>query len=367
VIDAVHNQSAAASEGGYGEDSINIGGNIECVPPFVHRDTNRVYAHGRVYYGGPAPDPQYPSSHPPMYGALRRFFDKQGVQDPFTIDSGWLRVGHVDEVVSILPMKDARLGFRVLIASPDLATRLLAGIPDATPVFGRYATLRDGQVDFILGAYRYAQRQKTGKSFSLDELNDLESSFRVTTGFLHGTTPQNVGRYSFPNVTPVVEKKLATIRDTFKREVGLEDADFIPLPVLFSAVVPSPRAAEKSPPKPGMLAAVAFTPGVVNGLVITRGAPEWSADRTVTFVMPKPFGPVRHANGQPPSAGNDCVFEEHIRAALGPTSKTGVDVLFADDFEGYHVLDGEVHCGTNSLRTPPRDRRFWAPREDTRR
>ena len=37
-------------------------------------------------------------------------------------------------------------------------------------------------------------------------------------------------------------------------------------------------------------------------------------------------------------------FEEDIKAKLGPL---GLNVIFADDWDTYHINMGEVHCGTN--------------------
>ncbi|MBK8254834.1 MAG: hypothetical protein IPK82_19515 [Polyangiaceae bacterium] len=341
-----------------GRDSIDFGGNVECVPPFVHPSSNRVYSLGRLYYGNPVADSKYPSNHRSFYGPLRRFFDSQAVQDPFTLDSGWLNVGHVDEVVTCLPMKDARLGFRVLIASHDLALQLCDPIADNTPAFGPYAGQWREVLFAIVATHAARNQQPSPSRFRAPS----PLPFTVTTGFLKGKTPYNVVRYDFLGNAPAIRQKLSSIRADFTREVGLLPDDFIELPVLFQATPFQPP-----PAAPTSLNAVAFTPGVVNGLVITRGDPEWSADRNVTFIVPKPFGPALHPGGRKPTPPNECVFEEYIRNALGPASKTGVHVVFADDFMGYHVLDGEVHCGTNSIRVPPKDRRFWAPREDTRR
>jgi protein-arginine deiminase len=37
----------------------------------------------------------------------------------------------------------------------------------------------------------------------------------------------------------------------------------------------------------------------------------------------------------------------------------GLTIKFIDDFTTYHMLQGEIHCGTNSQRTPPVDRWWW--------
>ena len=84
-------------------------GNHEVVPPY------RGYPLGRVVYGSAAEVPE----------ALRRFYDAQRAQAPaLTVDTSWLWVGHVDEVLSWVPAASER-GWKVVVASPALAVDLL--------------------------------------------------------------------------------------------------------------------------------------------------------------------------------------------------------------------------------------------------
>lgn len=326
--------------------NLDFGGNLECTPPFVHPDTRRVYAFGRIYYGHPAQDPQFPPHLAPVAAATRVFLDQQAIQDPFVLDTGWLTVGHIDELVCCVPMKDARLGFRVMYTSPRLAAEILAPLPDDMPVFAPYA--REARSKMVR-IQRPFQPPGSGPPLNMANL-------AINVGLLKGGTPFNIGLHDFKAMTAFVEKKLAIVRDVFKREIGLRDDDFIPVPVLFQGRQVVGRS----------VFAVAFSPGLANALAVTMGPTTWAGPRDITLFAPKPFGPGEHSNGSPPRAG-DCLFEEAMIEALGPTAKTGVTVRFADDFVGYHLLDGEVHCGTNSLRVPPSDRVWWAPREDTRR
>jgi len=323
--------------------NLDFGGNLETTPPFVHGDNGRVYAFGRIYYGHPMQDLEHPPRLPPAQAATRVFLQQQGIQDPFQIDTGWLSVGHADEIVCCLPMKDARLGFRVLHAIPALAARLLAPLPDDLPVFGPHAA-----------DMRRLMLRNLSAGLPSGARPDF-SKLGMTSGLLAGRTPFNVKWYDFVAMADFVEKKLSIARDTFKREVGLRADDFIPLPVVFQGNLVPGRS----------VSGLAFTPGLVNGLVLTGGPTTWAGPRQITMVAPKPFGPQKHADGSPPRVG-DCLFEEAMIEALGPEPKTGVQVVFADDFLGYHLLEGEVHCGTNSLRVPPTDRVWWAPSQDTR-
>ena len=69
-----------------------------------------------------------------MDSEVRDSLRAQIVQEPFEIDTNWLVVGHVDEVVSFVPT-NATSGnkFKLLIASPRRAYTLLDGIARTNP------------------------------------------------------------------------------------------------------------------------------------------------------------------------------------------------------------------------------------------
>ncbi|XP_030363520.1 protein-arginine deiminase type-1-like [Strigops habroptila] len=103
-------------------------------------------------------------------------------------------------------------------------------------------------------------------------------------------------------------------RDLLKQELGLSEQDIIDIPQLF--ILRGSRAD-------------AFFPDMVNMLVLGRH-----------LGIPKPFGP---------QVGGQCCLEERVRALLEPL---GLTCTFIDDFFSYHVLSGDVHCGTNVRRKP---------------
>ena len=89
-------------------------------------------------------------------------------------------------------------------------------------------------------------------------------------------------------------------------------------------------------PNPDMpTLADALVPGMVNMLVVNRHC-----------IVPKPFGPI---------VSSADVFEGDLQTSLTPL---GLTVDFLDCWTENHVNLGEVHCGTNTLRTPNRGR-FW--------
>ncbi|XP_015738039.1 protein-arginine deiminase type-1-like isoform X1 [Coturnix japonica] len=103
-------------------------------------------------------------------------------------------------------------------------------------------------------------------------------------------------------------------RDLLKRELGLSEQDIIDIPQLF--ILRGSRAE-------------ALFPDMVNMLVLGRH-----------LGIPKPFGPL---------VAGQCCLEERVRALLQPL---GLSCTFINDFFSYHVLSGDVHCGTNVRRKP---------------
>jgi protein-arginine deiminase len=91
-------------------------GNLEVSPPVKSRD-GREYPLGRVLTGRQLEL----SLHPDVLA----FLEAQRVQTPpLVVDTSWLGIGHVDEVVSFIPAK-TRPGFRILFPSISLATAIL--------------------------------------------------------------------------------------------------------------------------------------------------------------------------------------------------------------------------------------------------
>ncbi|MFI5735987.1 protein-arginine deiminase family protein [Kribbella sp. NPDC051587] len=94
------------------DDLLNMGGNLEALPPYDG------YPQGRVLYGAGArrPDPAY-----------LKLVTGQGYQPPVTIDSSWLMVGHADETTHVVRANNAR-GWTLAVADPRLAAKLLRDV-----------------------------------------------------------------------------------------------------------------------------------------------------------------------------------------------------------------------------------------------
>lgn len=283
-------------------ESMDSFGNLECSPPVTVG--KKTYPFGRIVYGhDPATPPQRSMSF-----AVVKFLKDQKIQAPFAVDTGWLEVGHVDEVFSFCPMKTAPKKFKVLIASPERAWKILEDLKAANPNADLFSGLSPTQP--ILGLANPAPT--------------------MASIYQHRTVSTILADPALNAAQKSAQAKIDGIKKTLKRNLGLEDADFVPLPVLFHLSGGGPHY-------------IAYTPGVVNMLVLTK------SDTSVRLVIPKPFGPV---------VGGDCEFEKDIKAQLSPLAY-GTDYEFVDDFFDYHVLQGEIHCGTNSLRIPPTDVHWW--------
>lgn len=121
--------------------------------------------------------------------------------------------------------------------------------------------------------------------------------------------------------------ELDPLRERFKSELGLTDDDIIEIPTIFELLDFCGNYV------------VALTPGTVNLIVANI------AGQTPILAVPDPFA-------RPESLGpeDDPIAQDFINRM-----PAGLEVVFIDNWYSYHLLDGEVHCGTNVTRTPLED------------
>ena len=220
-------------------------------------------------------------------------FQKQIVQAPISIDTSWLTVGHVDEILSFVPAGGSK-GFKMLIASPRLAFRILA---DQLAAHGTAKMLISRKFPNISG---------TSAEVSIKD-------------FLSTGIPAVHARLKQPDLKSFnddVQKRLDKTRNQLESELGLGAGDILEVPAIFAELEFATRAD-------------ALTAGMVNMLVINKHC-----------VFAKPFGP--EVNGKD-------LFEEDLKGKLAALGLTPHPI---DDWYEYHVALGEVHCGTNTLRAP---------------
>jgi len=273
-------------------------GNLEVTPPILS-GTRRRYPWGRIYYGRPGPSITRPGED--FDAVTRAFLRAQRVQAPFEIDTGWLTVGHVDEVVSFVPAPGGRR-FKLLIASPRRAYAIL-----------RAARRTNGTARLL-----------TGRGFPDGAGGSHSAEVTITDFLTRGIPALGLTATTLRSFNNRVARHLNRIKQVFRREIRATADEIVEVPILYFPNEDEPVFAD------------ALTAGIVNMLVINRHC-----------IAPKPFGPV--------VAGRD-LFEQDLRTRL---AGLGLTITFINDWYEYHVLLGEVHCGTNTLRRPTRPPKWW--------
>jgi hypothetical protein len=229
-------------------DSVNFGGNLEVSPPIAQpmaddlpEDSSgpAVKKHRKAPFGkiilGDCKDRHCQSE-------FHRFLLAQKVQPVLPIDTSWLSVGHVDEIMSFI--RSARgPGFQVPFASVDAMFTLLGEIltvdPDATLHAGCFKTTPGQPVA------KYAEVPI--ELFLLEHA--LESSL-------------------------VQLRRLNPIRQRLRLGLLLSDDDFIPMPMFFNSLPTNPADPDASP------SLFAESVGIVNMLVVDN-----------SLMVARPFGP----------------------------------------------------------------------------
>ncbi|ODA79767.1 hypothetical protein RJ55_05361 [Drechmeria coniospora] len=288
-IGAVHYHPGDISNQNYMEAF----GNLETIPPYEAPGTGKKYPMGRIIAGGAMSD------RPPTGYDI---FRAQGVQDPLLVDSQWLLVQHVDEFLQFLPANTTR-GWSIMINDPDAGMQLVrdaqqAGL-GATPFINYKNRSLVTANDLLDGPHRHANANASHRIQATIDLLKHET----------GITDQEIFR-----VPAVYEWADAACHQQRRRQVG------------DSATHGRHLAQKRRECKyPGMMSSI--SPAVVNGLVLSRSR----------YIAPKPWGPMVN--------GTD-IFESATRNSY---QRAGFDVDFVDDWQ-YHQRDGDVHCGTNTLR-----------------
>lgn len=124
------------------------------------------------------------------------------------------------------------------------------------------------------------------------------------------------------------QARIDIARDQIKAATGLTNTDFVELPTLFEYVSGNYVAA--------------WNPGVVNCVCMPV------ANGTTYLAIPDPEGP---------DIGGVDQWRQDILNQLAPLATAGkpFNTTFVDVFYGYHTGVGEIHCGSNFVRTPPSD------------
>lgn len=360
-----------------GIGSGDFGGNLEVFPP------NAIHKNGKIVIGS--------RRSPQLFG----FLTDQEVQAPFSVNTHWLAVGHVDEIFGFTGNPN-----EVVIADPGEAYSLMNGIAPANRgkslFFAKGAVPIDGAVssnspagnrintgiDHTAGpAWNYIRIYRATASGAQGQVAHIAPGGRhngyleidqvwntghqllpATVGnyghFIHdspapaGATwfnnPQTGDRYVLaedtrfwetgcPSMITVeevladtelrdlnnvdVQTEIDAIRTTIGTQAGMA-VNFIKVPTIYMGMRAGFSVAESGE---------ALTPGLANFQSVNG-----------KLYFPRQFGPKN-------AAGED-LFEKM-------TVNRVPNAVFTDDWDVYHAQMGEVHCGTNTVRTLPAF--FW--------
>jgi len=161
-------------------------GNLEVTPPFLG------YSLGRIVYGYNPDGPPEASLNPEIVAML----EAQKLQAPaIRLDTGWLMIKHVDEMLSFLPSKNPDYPFFVMVVSPEAMIDLLKKWE--TEGFGETPVLERFQSGATIGSI-------------LNSKNLIQHNLSLQQERIE------------PNI------------DLLKEELKLSEQDFIRIPALFS-------------------------------------------------------------------------------------------------------------------------------------
>ncbi|KAG8413022.1 hypothetical protein J3458_013443 [Metarhizium acridum] len=266
--------------------TVEAGGNIKSTPPYTLN--GKKYPAGRIVIG--ATDAQTPQA--------LVYIQAQETQDPISLDTTWLFVKHVDEVLGFLPAKTPR-GWRVAILDPMMGYEALSKLD------------KDGHGDVPLTS------NPTPQNASVPTVREFVADESTKKAATHSA-----------------EKVMQTL-NIFKKDTGISDEDVVRIPAVIATMsslkkwLHARESAGSSSGGDGFLPLNSAFPSQVNGVPLSDSV----------FMAPKPWGPV---------VDGEDIIEKMSREAY---AAAGFDVDFIDEWD-LHMGSGDLHCYTNTYRTP---------------
>ncbi|MCK7677137.1 protein-arginine deiminase domain-containing protein [Corynebacterium sp. CCM 9186] len=254
-----------------GTSDPSAGGNLEFLPPTPAHPNGRAiigvrqnpdlvaedhgHAHGTDAHHDHDHGPVDPNS--PTAEQLA-FLAAQGYDDPLILDTSHLAVGHIDEIVHVLPADNAA-GFKLLVADPGLGKKMLADL------------IAEGHGDVQLVNY---PNSTTTLTEATDEMMQRQHAVAIE----------------------VSDRNIATL----KAETGLGEQDIIRYPAWYRMDLHDAYDTTKIYPM------ASFNPNAVNGILRDRQ----------TYLAPKTFGPdingtdvfADHLKKEMSKAGYEVIF-----------------------------------------------------------
>ena len=268
---------------GMSYDSRGSTGNYGTIPAYEH--DGKSYPLGRKIVGA-VPGTVYTADP-----AFNTMLELQGFQDPINVDTSWLSVGHMDEFMSVIPADNER-GWAVVVADPVLALGLLQELVDA------------GRGDEQLYA-SYGLVPAAGSTAPDLTVAQAVTDKQILSGVKIGHAGVNRGI------------------KVLKKEIGLTEADFIRVPVLY---------------RDNGYGRV--------GVQIPNAANLIGTGHDVVFI------PTQHV----PAVDGKDLFQTVIEERF---AEVGTEIQWAEDYF-YTNRGGQIHCVTNALRDTTYGDAWWS-------
>jgi protein-arginine deiminase len=324
-------------------DSVDSFGNLECSPPVTVDGTEHPF--GRIYYGGRESGPGARQ----VVEGLRDFLAFQQVQSPVELDSVWLAVGHVDEFMLFLPAPGTEKGFKLGWTDWQLARDILEGL-DPNMELPRFADDHGfATVGEILESSLPDYNDELDVEYMQPVLEIVKAEFGLTDDdvvLIPGVWERTNwgGLAMIPGMTNLaVYNEHLLIADPFLRTYD-EDVD-------------GNGALNQGEDLDGDNLLDTDEDANGNGVldegedINLNGVLDTEEDLNSNWQLDE--GEDLNGNGLLNT------YRDPFILYMLENMPEGLEMHFLDDWETYHLMWGEVHCGTNILRTPRSDVYWW--------
>ena len=286
-------------------------GNVQVIPPIYPS-----YPLGRIIYGISRPHQHNQLTNIKQNDIsynLSTFLESQEIQKPIQVNTGWLSVGHVDEILSYVPDSQHKYGFRILIASPRKFLQLISKLDKNTIIFDNVDNY------YIFDEITTEIRKRFDQKY--EDQNIYHCVYKTQLG-----VDEIINWSELNESNEEYQYQLDEIRLHLMKELDLDFDDFYEIPIYYW-----PRSISKL--------ARSIIPNMINNLFLK------------TFmIVAKPYGPIIQ--------GND-LFETYFKSQIPEDIK----VNFVKNWDSYYLLEGDINCGTNTKRRPFK-KKWWNLKPD---
>ncbi|KZZ92555.1 Protein-arginine deiminase [Moelleriella libera RCEF 2490] len=322
------------------QQTLQAGGNIETIPP--HEHNGKKYPTGRVVYGG----------NDQAFLNARDFFKAQGMQEPLMLDSTWLSVKHLDEMIQFVPAKSER-GWAVLAVDPDRGIDLLTQLKNAGKGDQRLVNRGNRDVGPTVKSFLADERNSNATKLASQRMKANLQLLMKETGikdeeiyrlpFLVGPeawVSEQLLRVPYQRRSSAISRRVDAPPST-AAEIEAEEKNPA-LDVAFRNAIERVVPLEKEPTSAKMRRQASsggpldsYLPNPVNGVPLSD----------THYMAPKPHGP---------GLGDLDIFQDWTERKLKEVGFT--NVIFVDEWL-VHANGGELHCMTNTYRDV--SQRWW--------